>query len=101
MWRFRSVVSGMVALHLLAIVVTSICMPLALFMMLKYAAEELHNRALREQAAEILRYLGRDPDGTLRLSLPPALAEFYSEAYGRSAFPILHPPRRRLPSPFS
>ena len=33
--RFRSVVSRIIALHLLAIVVTSICMPLALYMMLQ------------------------------------------------------------------
>src|SRR6266581_3875846 len=101
MWRFRSVVSRMVALHLLAIVVTSICMPLALFLMLKYAAQELHDRALQEQAAEILRYLERGPDGALRLSLPPALAEFYSEAYGRSAFAILDPDGRVLFSSLS
>ena len=31
-------------------------MPLALNMVLNYAAQELHHRALRERAAEILRY---------------------------------------------
>jgi signal transduction histidine kinase len=86
----------MVALHLLAIVVTSICMPLALYLMLNSAAEELHHRALRERAAEILRYLDRGPDGVPRLSLPAALAEFYSEAYGRSAFAVLDPGGRVL-----
>jgi signal transduction histidine kinase len=94
--RFRSVVSRMIALHLLAIVVTSICMPLALYMMLNRAAEELHHRALRERAAEILRYLDRGPDGAPRLSLPAALAEFYSEAYGRSAFAVFDPSGRVL-----
>jgi signal transduction histidine kinase len=87
--RFRSVVSRIIALHLLAIVVTSICIPLALYMMLNYAAQELHHRALRDQAAEILRYLDSGPDGALRLSLPAALAQLYSEAYGRSAFAVL------------
>ena len=38
MLRFRSVVSRIIALHLLAIIVTSICIPLALYMMLNYAA---------------------------------------------------------------
>jgi len=87
--KFRSVVSRIIALHLLAIVVTSICMPLALYMMLNYAAQELHHRALRERAAEILRYLDRGPDGAPRLSLPAALAQFYSEAYGRAAYAVL------------
>jgi len=89
--KFRSAVSRIIALHLLAIVVTSICMPLALYMMLNYAAQELHHRALRERAAEILRYLDRGPDGAPRLSLPAALAQFYSEAYGRAAYAVLDP----------
>jgi signal transduction histidine kinase len=94
--RFRSVVSRIIALHLLAIVVTMICMALALYMMLNRAAQELHHRALRERAGEILRYLDRGPDGAPRLSLPAPLAELYSEAYGRSAFAVLDPSGRVL-----
>ena len=94
--KFRSVVSRIIALHLVAIAVTSICMPLALYMMLNYAAQELHHRALREQAAEILRYLDRGPDGAAQLLLPAALAHFYSEAYGRSAYAVLDPAGRVL-----
>ncbi len=89
MIRFRSVVSRIVALHLLAIAAAAICMPLALFVMLSSAAQELHQRALRDQAAEILRYLENGPDGTPRLALPPSLAAFYSEGYGRAAFAII------------
>lgn len=89
MIRFRSVVSRIVALHLLAIIATSICMPFALFLMLKEAAQGLHQRALRDQAAEILRYVDRAPDGGIRLSLPPGLAAFYSDGYGRVAFAVL------------
>ena len=96
MLRFRSVVSRIIALHLLAIVVTMICMALALYMMLNRAAQELHHRALRERAGEILRYLDRGPDGAPRLSLPAPLAELYSEAYGRSAFAVLDPTGRVL-----
>jgi signal transduction histidine kinase len=94
--RFRSVVSRIIALHLLAIVVTLICMALALYMMLNRAAQELHHRALQERAGEILRYLDRGPDGAPRLSLPAPLAELYSEAYGRSAFAVLDPTGRVL-----
>jgi len=87
--RFHSVVSRIIGLHLLAIIATSICMPLALFLMLNHAAEELHQRALRDQAAEILRYLDTGPDGAVRLSLPPGLATFYSAGYGRASFAVL------------
>jgi signal transduction histidine kinase len=87
--RFRSVVSRIVALHVAAIVATSICMPLALFLMLREAVEQLHHQALRDQAAEIERYLSTAPNGTLRLSLPPSLAEFYSQGYGRAAYAVI------------
>jgi signal transduction histidine kinase len=87
--RFRSVVSRIVALHVAAIVATSICMPLALFVMLRQAVEQLHQQALRDQAGEIERYLSTAPDGTLRLELPPSLAEFYSKGYGRAAYAVI------------
>jgi signal transduction histidine kinase len=87
--RFRSVVSRIIALHVAAIVATSICMPLALFLMLRHAVEQLHHQALRAQAAEIVHYLSAAPDGTLRLALPASLAEFYSERYGRAAYAVL------------
>ncbi|HTV46685.1 MAG TPA: ATP-binding protein [Stellaceae bacterium] len=96
MIRFRSVVSRIVALHLLAIIAAAICMPVALFMMLSHAAQGLHQRALRDQAAEILRYLGPGPGGTLRLSLPAGLAAFYSEGYGRAAYAVLDGDHRVL-----
>jgi signal transduction histidine kinase len=96
--RFRSVVSRIVALHVAAIVVASICMPLALFLMLKTAAQHLHERALREQAAEIARHIEIAADGQVRLSLPGPLSEFYSGAYGRAAYSVLDAQGRVLAS---
>jgi signal transduction histidine kinase len=87
--RFRSVLSRIVALHVAAIVVTSIFVPLALYMMLQSAAEQLHQRALRAQAEQILRYLATAPNKDPKLSLPPDLATFYSGAYGRATFAVL------------
>ena len=89
MIRFRSVLSRILALHAAAIVATSICVPLALFLMLRHAVEHLHHQALRAQAAEIVRYFSAAPDGALRLSLPPSLAEFYSQGYGRAAYAVV------------
>ena len=96
--RFRSVVSRIVALHFLAIIATSICIPLALFLMLRQAVEQLHHQALRDQAADIVRYLSIAPNGTLRLSLPPGLAEFYSVGYGRAAYAVIDSDGRVLSS---
>jgi signal transduction histidine kinase len=87
--RLRSVVSRIIALHVAAIIATSICMPLALFLLLRHAVEQLHHQALLDQAAEIVRYVSTGPEGALRLALPPGLAEFYSRGYGRAAYAVI------------
>ena len=89
MFRFRSIVSRTIALHLVAIVATSILMPLALYLMLNRTALDLQETALREQADEILRYVHAASNGALRLELPGPLAGLYSEAYGRYAYAVL------------
>lgn len=89
MFRFRSVVSRIVALHIAAVVATSICMPLALFLALRHAVEQLHHQALRDQASEIAHYLSVSAAGTVRLDLPTVLAEFYSQGYGRAAYAVI------------
>ena len=88
MFRFRSIVTRTIALHLVAIVVTSILMPLALYLMLKYAAQDLHERALREQAAELIGLIDRGPDGALQVHLPPRLADLYSPDYRRYSYAV-------------
>jgi signal transduction histidine kinase len=94
--RFRSVLSRIVALHVAAILVTSLCLPLILYLMLQSAAQQLHQRALRSQAGEILRYLASAPQQALKLTLPPDLALYYSSAYGRAAFSVLESDGRVL-----
>jgi len=91
LFRFRSIVTRTIALHLVAIAATSILMPLALYLMLNRTALDLQDRALLEQADEILHYVGLAPDGALRVDLPGPLAGLYSEAYGRYAFAVLDP----------
>jgi signal transduction histidine kinase len=88
LFRFRSVVGRAIALHLGAIVVTSIFMPLALFLMLKYAAQDLHEQALRQQADELIRLMDRGADGVLRIHLSPRLEDLYSADYGRYSYAV-------------
>lgn len=88
MFRFRSVVGRAITLHLVAIVVTSIFMPLALYLMLKYAAQDLHEHALRAQADELSRLIDRNPEGALQLHLTPRLADLYSTDYGRYSYAV-------------
>lgn len=89
MIRFRSITSRIIFLHVIAVGITSVCMPLALYWLLSAAANDLHNRALREDADTVTRYLVARPDGGWALDLPPALKEQYAQAYGRYAYSIL------------
>jgi signal transduction histidine kinase len=87
-FRFRSVVGRAIALHLVAIAVTCICMPLALYLMLKYAAQDLHERALREQAGELAALIDRGSDGALHVHLNARLTDLYSADYGRYSYAV-------------
>lgn len=88
MIRFSTIISRIISLHVIAITVTAIGMPLALYWLLSSAATELQHRALRENADTIAHYLLAQSDG-LRLDLPPGLRELYSESYGRYGFAVL------------
>ena len=87
--RFRSIISRIAFLNIVAVVVTCVAMPAALYYMLDRAVNELHDRALRSQAVEIADALRRDPNGEWRLELSPRLKELYSEAYGRYSYAVV------------
>jgi len=89
MIRFRSIIARMVALHVVAIGVTSILMPLALYWLLNQAANNLHRDALRSQAFTIGSFLELKPDGKLVLDIPPEVRPLYSAGYGLYAYAIL------------
>lgn len=89
MIRFRSIISRIIWLHMVAVGVTSILMPLALYWLLSSTASHLHHRALREFADSITQYLVPAPDGRWHLDLPAGLSELYSESYGRYGYAVL------------
>src|SRR5580698_5443303 len=79
----------LMTLHLLAILVVAVVLPLALYWRVDATARALHERALRDQAQQITRYLHRSPDGHWALNLPGTLRELYSTDYARYGFAIL------------
>jgi signal transduction histidine kinase len=87
--RFRSIISRVVALHIVAIGVTSILMPLALYWLLDQAANSLHRDALRSQAATIGSFLHPQPDGSVALEIPDEIRPLYSGGYGLYAYAVL------------
>ena len=89
MTRFRSIITRIVVLHVVAIGVTSILMPLALYYLLDQAANNLHRDALRSQAFTISSFLRPQPDGGLALDIPTEVQPLYSGNYGLYAYAIL------------
>lgn len=89
MRRFRSILSRVVALHVVAIGVTSILIPLALYWLLNEAANSLHRDALRAQALTIASFLRPTPDGGVTLDIPQEAQPIYSGDYALYAYAIL------------
>ena len=86
MIRFKSIISRIVILHVIAVVITSILMSLALSWLLNVATNNIHNAAMEEQAASVARHLIARPDGSISLELPPELQGLYSQPYGRYSY---------------
>ena len=89
MISFKSIFSRIIFLHVIALVITAIFMPLVLYWFLKTAANDLHQQAMRDQADLLARHLVLGKDGQLTLDLTPALQDLYSQAYGRYAYAVL------------
>jgi hypothetical protein len=86
---FKSIFARIIFLHVIAMVIAAIVMPLVLFWFVKSAADDLHDQAMREQADLVARHLVLRADGGWALELPPALQALYSQAYGRYAYAVL------------
>ena len=87
--RFRSIITRIVVLHVVAIGVTSILMPLALYWLLNQAANNLHRDALRSQAFTVGSFLRPQPGGGLALDIPSEVLPLYSTGYGLYAYAVL------------
>jgi signal transduction histidine kinase len=83
-----SITRRIVLLHVLTILVTSVFMPVALYILLKSAAADLQHRSLRENAGLIAHYLHEEASGGVMLDLPPGLSALFSETYGRYAYSV-------------
>lgn len=89
MLRFKSILSRIVVLHVVAVVITSVFMSLALSWLLNYATNNIHNEAMQEQAVSVGEHLAAQPDGHLELDLPQDLLGLYSQAYGRYSYAVI------------
>ena len=51
--RFKSIISRIVILHVVAVVITSVLMSVALSWLLSYATDNIHDKAMQEQVHAI------------------------------------------------
>ena len=89
MFRFTSLTSRVVFLHIVAVAVVAVFLPLVLFWLLGSEIDHLHREAMRDQAGVLGERLTVKPDGTITLDLPESLKDLYSEAYGRYQYDVL------------
>ena len=89
MFRFKSIISRIVILHVVAVVITSVFMSLALSWLLNYATNNIHNEAMQEQAVSVGEHLTAYSDGKLELDLPLDLLGLYSQPYGRYSYAVI------------
>jgi signal transduction histidine kinase len=85
---FKSLISRIVFLHIVAVAVVAIFLPLVLFWLLNSEIDQLHRDAMRAQAEVLAERIVPQADGTLTLNLPDSLRGLYSEAYGRYLYDI-------------
>ncbi|SIO66648.1 Signal transduction histidine kinase [Bradyrhizobium erythrophlei] len=88
MIRFKSLTSRIVLLHIVAVAVAAILLPLILLWLLNSEVNHLHRDAMRDQAEALGERLAVKPDGTIALDLPESLKDLYSEAYGRYQYDV-------------
>jgi signal transduction histidine kinase len=87
--RFQSIISRIVVLHIVAVVITSILISLALSWLLGYATDNIHDKAMQEQADSVGRHLSVASDGDLQLKLPSSLLGIFSPGYGRYSYAVV------------
>jgi signal transduction histidine kinase len=88
-FRFKSIVWRIICLHVIAVALVSVFMPLALYWLLSLAVTSLHNSDMQDQADSVAHHLVLGADGGWALDLPVGLQDLYSHAYGRYAYAVI------------
>lgn len=85
---FKSLISRIVFMHIIAVAVVAIFLPLVLLWLLNSEIDQLHRAAMRAQAETLAERIAVQPDGKVTFNLPDSLRGLYSEAYGRYQYDI-------------
>jgi signal transduction histidine kinase len=89
-WQ-RSILTRIVALHVIALTVTAVILSAMLFYLMERSTSALHARAITQLAESLSYFIAPDNDKQppgWKLTLPDSLNDLYSETYGRYWFVI-------------
>lgn len=86
---FRSILSRILWLHVVALGAAAIAVPLAAFWLLNSTANGFENRTLRAHAASIASHLRIDQTGRWNLDLPSDLRTFYARGFNGFAYSVI------------
>ncbi|MGA7711738.1 MAG: HAMP domain-containing sensor histidine kinase [Rhizomicrobium sp.] len=87
--HFKSILARIIWLHVIALTMAAIAVPIAAYLLLNSTATSFENETLRAHADTIARYLKPKVNGTLDVDLPPDLRTFYAHGFGGFAFAIV------------
>ena len=86
--RFNSLLWRIIWLHLLAVAVLAVILPLAVRFLLNSTASSIEHMTVRRHEAALAAYLQHTPQGW-RLGLPPSLRSEYAEASSGFAYAVV------------
>ena len=87
--RFDSLLSRILGLHVLALILAAIAVPVITSMVLNATASSMEDQTLLAHAQAIQRHLHSDRQGSVRLSLPPDLASLYSRGLDGYSYSVV------------
>ena len=94
--RISSLQSRIILFHLLAIVLATIAVPLANYLVINRSANLFEARILRSHAEQIAGYLKKDAQGQWRLALPPDLSALYGQGLEGLSYAVRGQDRRLM-----
>jgi hypothetical protein len=74
--------------HIIAVVIASIVLLIALSWLLNYATNNIHNKVMKDQAVAVGEHLQIGPDERIALDLSADLLGLYSREYGRYVYAV-------------
>lgn len=88
MLRANSILARIMLLHVVALAITALLIPLAVYWFLTYDIDVLRQQAQRNQAEAFARRLSISTNGVWSLELSSGLRDQFSEAYGRYFYAV-------------